>query len=87
MVNKTLSVKQIRKTSVELDFSVEDLQHIVMEHLKNTGMDTDNISKITVDGCYEDDMSAWSGQRWDDGPLPQIFTGLRVKIFYKDEQA
>jgi hypothetical protein len=28
--------------------------------------------------CFGEDLSFWSGQPWDDGPLPTILTGATI---------
>lgn len=35
--------------------------------------------KVTVSACMKEDVSRWSGQVWDDGPLPEVLVGLNIK--------
>ena len=63
------------------EFSVDELKDILTEYLQ-LGK-SNKITDIRLDYNTKEDYSAWSGQVWDDGPLPEIFTGITLTIVRK----
>lgn len=70
----------VTKTST-YEFSVDELKDILTEYLQ-VGK-SNKITDIRLDYNTKEDYSAWSGMPWDDGPLPEIFTGITLTIVRK----
>jgi hypothetical protein len=57
--------------------SINQLRKILSKHY---GKSIDDLTEH-----MEDDYSAWSGQAWDDGPLPEKMVGLTITFRKENE--
>ena len=73
---KKKRVKREKITSV-FSFSAKEVEEAL---LSLCGISKDSIKSVKINALTKEDTSDWSGQVWDDGPLPQYFNGIKITV-------
>jgi len=69
------------KTIITIKFSIEDVKKaMIAYYLKGKRMPKIDLKTVSVDSIIKEDIDSWSGQVYDDGPLPEYFNGISMVI-------